>query len=500
MRRELKYILLGLLAPYLAACSQIMEEDNCLPYGSDSKNTVVFTLILDNPVSSTRVTWGDEYEGTIGTDYEEMIETGSLKVVIYEGETYKGEVGSLSCWRIGEEKYQFAGEITSLVNNNTLVTGTNYRIMVFANCPGAATGMTAEEQGALSFNAADISPSSDYIPMWGVKTQQLTLADSQDLGEIDMLRAVGKIEIALSDEVTDFTLSRVSLSNYNASGYSLPFTWQSVTGTKALSHEYVTAGTTEAYRGFNPKANDAASTTTPLPFTVSEDGSSAVIYLPEYDNVQAASEMAMSVTVKDASGDETLFENAIMLRSYDNNGEMTNVKYNLVRNHYYKYTIAEVLTGYGLVLTCTVQPWDLEEETLDYENYVTMTTDGQLKWTKGIVMDEGGDVYLSEQTTGSAECTFTFATPQGGTWIASLIPIDGSTTAFTFADADGNALGMTTTGKVGEQATLRIVPTQTSASEDNKARLQIVVQDRNGRRFIVKSDVLGGDYTIIQTK
>ena len=504
--------------PWLLACNAITDNDICpSTVGTgEHKVKVTFTLSMEGAQTrSTRAddghTWGDnldnvtgnDYPEIIGNDFENRIKAESLRVLIFTSEgAYKGDVGNLTYFTIGGNtapgEYQFLGEISDV----ELTTDTEYRFMIAANGTLPTDITTIGDVLFTGFTDTDISYPNGFIPMWGVLTKTVTLDTYQDLGTIHLLRAAAKVEVCLAQQLIDegFTLLDVFVNNYAPSGYWFPNNWNRVGCTLDLFH-LGDGNNPGAYRPYSGTSNiakyfvdDAGQST----FGTSKKLTNGFIYLPEFDNTTNTA-ANISLKLKDGSGKIYEFPNSIEFKDYVD-GKATGDPYNLVRNHYYQYTISKVNIGYGLDLTCMVQPWTFKEESLDFTDYVTMTADGQINWVKGITMDVGGIVYLSGQTTGTAECNFTFATPLGGRWIASLIPLGGAVDAFTFADANGNALGMTTVGNVGEQATLRILPTRSSTMEDNKAHLQIVVEDVNGRRFIVKSDVLGGDYTIVQTK
>lgn len=159
----------------------------------------------------------------------------------------------------------------------------------------------------------------------------------------------------------------------------------------------------------------------------------------------------------------------------------------------YRYTYLIQVTGDNAVtLSCAVQPWTLKEENLDFENYVNMDTKGQLRWISGSVEEKENhvnEIYLNVE---SIQCTFHIATPEEGTWYASLVPVDGNDmNAFTFVDGAGNETGLSISGKVGQTATLTIK--RKTIKEYTRMRLQLIVMDLNGRTFLVHKDVLGSE-------
>ena len=159
----------------------------------------------------------------------------------------------------------------------------------------------------------------------------------------------------------------------------------------------------------------------------------------------------------------------------------------------YRYTyLLQVTANNAVSLTCTVQPWTLQEEDMNFKDYVTMDTNGQLQWLSGSVEEKANDVnevYLDGETI---QCKFHIATPEGAIWYATLIPVDGSDmNAFALVDGTGNETGLSLSGEVGQTATLTIK--RKTIKEFTRMRLQITVRDLNGRTFVVHKDVLGSE-------
>ena len=159
----------------------------------------------------------------------------------------------------------------------------------------------------------------------------------------------------------------------------------------------------------------------------------------------------------------------------------------------YRYTYLIQVTGDNAVtLNCIVKPWTLKEENLDFENYVNMDTEGQLRWLSGSVEvkeEHVNEVFLNAETI---QCTFHIATPEGATWYANLVPVDGNDmNAFTFVSDDGEETGLSISGEVGKTAVLTIK--RKAIKEYTRMRLQLIVKDLNGRTFWVHQDILGSE-------
>lgn len=160
----------------------------------------------------------------------------------------------------------------------------------------------------------------------------------------------------------------------------------------------------------------------------------------------------------------------------------------------YRYTyLINITPDNAVTLTCSVMPWTLKEEDMDFVNYVNMDADGQLEWLSGSVNNDAenkvNEVFMNTETI---QCSFHIATPEGAMWYATLVPLEGNDmNAFTFVDGVGNEKGITTSGQVGEEAILTIK--RKNIKEYTRMRLQLIVKDLNGRTFVVHKDVLGSE-------
>lgn len=147
------------------------------------------------------------------------------------------------------------------------------------------------------------------------------------------------------------------------------------------------------------------------------------------------------------------------------------------RNH--EWIVYAYFNPATLELTVTVQPWELVEKEMDYQNNVTVVQSLNGHWTnynatqsdlehQSLVLQSAGD----DRTLVG---TFELGTPRGFSWIATFNTIAGSTTAFKFLDADDNPVS-SISGAIGEGvSTLRIVASDPNATADSEAELQIVV-------------------------
>lgn len=409
-----KYIpaLLLLLAATLVSC---VYDDAPALRSDDGRQAVqvTFTLAAGNAPTDTRATWGDRYDSENGTAWESAIAPDDLQVLLYTtNNDYVARVENLVYFRNDDGTYTYHGQLTA--DADDLTPGTEYKIMVFANC-----GINNDTETNISTlaNTTFTRDGADYIPLWGVKTTTLDLTPglSQDLEDINLLRAMTKIEVALSDALTDeYTLSSITLNHYNTTGYCLPAGYATASQTTDLDREDGTAPIS-----FNPNeslATNAAS------FTISTDGNTAVCYLPEYE-AEDANPAVLTITLGNGKA------YTLDLKDYT-----TNAYYDLVRNHIYRYTITGVNEG-ALTVQYRVLPWELVTSSIGWtENdggFSLMPSGGSagnlssgdaeavyciLSYPRYV---EGSETRL-ENDRGCARFTFTLQKPEGAVWKAHL--------------------------------------------------------------------------------
>lgn len=127
----------------------------------------------------------------------------------------------------------------------------------------------------------------------------------------------------------------------------------------------------------------------------------------------------------------------------------------VARNHDYQIK-ATVDAGGEMTLNLLVNEWEESELNLDYQNTVTVTDAGQMRWTElpdedqipegGFDKDENGNVIGNSVAGGVinmtyakdnyATCTFALNTPVGGTWHAELITLSGQPGAIQIVSAN----------------------------------------------------------------
>lgn len=434
-----KYIpaLLLLLAATLVSC---VYDDAPVLRNDDGRQAVqvTFTLAAGNAPTDTRAegpTWGDVYPNENGTEWENAIDPDDLQVLLYTtNNAYIARVENLVYFRNDDGTYTYHGQLTA--DADDLTPGTEYKIMVFANC-----GINNDTETNISIlaNTTFTRDDADYIPLWGVKTTTLALTPgtADNLGTIDLLRAMAKIEVTLSDALTDeYTLSSITLNRYNTTGYCLPAGYATASQTTDLDREDGTAPIS-----FNPNeslATNAAS------FTISTDGNTAICYLPEYE-AEYANPAVLTITLNGKAY-------SLELKDYT-----TNAYYNLVRNHIYRYTITDVNEG-TLTVQYRVLPWEVVStdtgwpgennfyqllpssgENDDYQKGDADAVYGVLSYPR---YADGEENTVLRSGRPGARFQFTLSKPDGVVWTAHL----SNTEDFEFSYSDDNGQHMVSTG------------------------------------------------------
>ena len=139
-------------------------------------------------------------------------------------------------------------------------------------------------------------------------------------------------------------------------------------------------------------------------------------------------------------------------------------------------------------LTAKVEPWNYEEQTIDYTNEGLTESDASiLTWDRTVSSVNDDEKMVSIVNAQAAKGMFTLQTPIGGSWIVSLV-------------GDVNAFEITpSTGIIDAQtATISVKPLVSSPTRDYKVHLKFMVRRSDGR-MIAADDFIqkNGAYTIV---
>lgn len=361
----LKVSLMALAALSLVACSQDADSDDT------QKNivSVYFTLSVNEAEASvaakSRSTAPPEGTGTWqrydpkgkADDYENAIDVDKLNVYFYKVDgTYAGKVDDMTAYRDETKKnvYHIVGEMgideSNLINNQ--FTG---RMVVYANMDTPSNSSWSSTSTDILGQSYSFNPSSPtYIPMWGVRKVSFTATPGtqQQLDDVYMLRAVAKVTVQLDETIMkDWTIESITMNRWNNKGYCLPSWVDNLDDTQALS--------------FNQSENVYNATdvlqTTPLDFTTATASTASKnLYLPEYDNTSTGVTPAtISVKLRKPDGTSEGQTYTLQFVKYDDKDAPTGTPYDIVRNHWYKYTIYKNAER-TLSVKLTVRKWNKE--------------------------------------------------------------------------------------------------------------------------------------------
>ena len=288
-----------------------------------------------------------------GTEMENSIDFSRFHVVFYDANhRMAGILQNMVLIHMGGNIYRLTG---SLPVSNKVLVGNHFegKMVVYANFD-----MKADLQK--DYNHTDIAQKSfnyeanpEYLPMWGVKKVDFTLAAGkrQDFSDIDLLRAVAKVKVYLSSKMKNngWSIHSMQLFNYNNKGYCMPDKYTDCVQTASLKHE-------EFEHFFTSRQTSGITMTDDIP-----------IYLPEYQNngqVDANKcviklKLARNGTVEsDTSGKEK--EYTLRFIDYTDQGTEGTTINDIVRDHYYIFEVYKGSNGQNLV-KLTVRKWNVRK-------------------------------------------------------------------------------------------------------------------------------------------
>lgn len=316
----------------MAACSD--SDDDAVGMNDVS---VAFTLTVADAATTRALNegWDNYSSGQDGILNENLINTNDVVIAIYDGEGNKvDDVEDLRVTKISDTSggtgTMYA--ITGVWRNAKQNVEKAKRVMVMANCNTAKF----DEPSLFTY---DLNPGSrKYIPMWGVAKipATLTLGKQNKLDEIKMLRAMAKVSVSLRTDMADFgyTISSMTVNNYNTQGYCVPKTFNEVNNTSEVRFA-------KSLNVLKSHADEIALSTT------------APLYLPEYDN-SGANPTTITVNLNRNGTLEGTY--TLEFRNYDTDGKPTGTPYPIQRNHYYQYLIYKE-TG-KIIVTLHVRKWN----------------------------------------------------------------------------------------------------------------------------------------------
>lgn len=288
--------------------------------------------------------WDDYDPKDDGTAYENAINTEQLQIkVCDENGTIIGDVENVIAINNGTDTYPDYS-ITGTWENAADKLSKAKKIMVFANC--GTSIVTPDNIQNLAFAR---SATTQYIPMWGVTTltNELVVGKSNNLGTIDLLRSLAKVKVKLADGMKSrkYSLGAMQLNNYNTSGYTLPLTYNTVASTAAIRF------------GNSLHANSSWAQSITM---TNNDDESIMLYIPEYDNINAATDRKATISLQLMRDGEEEGNYTLHFCNYTPEGAPDAAStYNIQRNHYYEYTVG--LTDDQVKIVLNVKEWNLRQ-------------------------------------------------------------------------------------------------------------------------------------------
>lgn len=288
------------------------------------------------------------------TELENNIDFSRFHVVFYDANhRMAGILQNMVLIHMGGNIYRLTG---SLPVSNKVLVGNHFegKMVVYANFNMSEADLQKD------YNDTDIAQKSfnyeanpKYLPMWGVKKVAFTLAAGklQDFSDIDLLRAVAKVKVNLSNDMkkNGWSIYSMQLINYNDKGYCMPEKYAECEQTASLTHE--------EFENFLVSKQTVG-------ITMTDD---VPIYLPEYQNNGKEDadkciiklKLARNGTVEqDAPGKEK--EYTLRFIDYTDTGAEGTTINDIVRDHYYTFEVYKGSNGQNLV-KLTVRKWNVRD-------------------------------------------------------------------------------------------------------------------------------------------
>ena len=440
--RFISYLTIVLAALLLGACNSIMDDEVCADQPSTTATPVQIGFTLTTGSVSPRAIPEEEEAGTGYENYID-VEGKDFRILLFDAnnDTYLTTFEPTSIRPADNSQYPQ----TYYVEGELDQTYSNFKLVVLANW-GESTYPTNLVEGTttienvcttsastFSYTAPFTPSATQKIPMYGVKTCNTTLRPDllTDLGQVDLLRAMAKIEVTCSAD--EFKLSEVKLHRYNTKGYCAP------TGIYDDTKKDWEYDEDEVCKHEVHIPADAL-TESDLVFTKTENG--FIAYVPEFDN-NPAERNYIEVTLQHEDGSEVTLNSDpyIYFCEYDTEtGTPTNnTDFNIVRNHWYKYDITSVDDG-KLIFQYRVSLWNVVKSAIGWNptdrdfllaawnneegNKEKAETDATIGDTEAVYCyvcnpgynEEDKQYHTLKDGTSGAAFSFTLQVPAGATW------------------------------------------------------------------------------------
>lgn len=288
------------------------------------------------------------------TVMENSIDFSRFHVVFYQTNQKKaGILQNMVLIHEGGNIYRLTG---SLPVSNKVLVGNHFvgKMVVYANFDMTSDDLKkGYNDEIIAQKAFDYEANPKYLPMWGVQKVDFTLAAGkrQDFSDIDLLRAVAKVKVYLSNDMkkNGWSIHSMHLFNYNNKGYCMPGKYTDCEQTASLTHE-------EFEHFYDSKQTGGITMTDDVP-----------IYLPEYQNKgkEDADKCVIKLKLnykgnveRDDSGNEK--EYTLRFIDYTDKGTEGTTTNDIVRDHYYIFEVYKGSNGQNLV-KLTVRKWNVRD-------------------------------------------------------------------------------------------------------------------------------------------
>lgn len=289
-----------------------------------------------------------------GTEMENSIDFSRFHVVFYDANhRWAGILQNMVLIHVGGNIYRLTG---SLPVSNKVLVGNHFvgKMVVYANFDMSSEDLQKDYNHTdIAQKAFDYEANPKYLPMWGVEKVNFTLAAGkrQDFPDIDLLRAVAKVKVNLSNDMkkNGWSIHSMQLFNYNNKGYCMPVKYTNCEQTASLTH-------VEFEHFFDSRQTSGITMTDDVP-----------IYLPEYQNIDKADADKCIIKLKlarngnveqDDSGNDK--EYTLRFIDYTDQGTEGTTINDIVRDHYYIFEVYKGSNGQNLV-KLTVRKWNVRE-------------------------------------------------------------------------------------------------------------------------------------------
>ena len=322
----------------------------CLKGADKNSNTR-----MGQPFVKPLASRGDEDETEdSGTEMENSIDFSKFHVVFYDANhRMAGILQNMVLVHLGGNIYRLTG---SLPVSNKVLVGNHFegKMVVYANFNMSSDDLQkGYNDEIIAQKAFDYEANPEYLPMWGVKKVDFTLAAGkrQDFSDIDLLRAVAKVKVNLSNDMKNngWSIYSMQLFNYNNKGYCMPGKYAECEQTASLTHE--------AFEHFLDSKQTVG-------ITMKDN---VPIYLPEYQNngKEDANKCVIKLKLNykgnvelDDSGKEKVY--TLRFIDYTDQGTEGTTTNDIVRDHYYTFEVYKGSNGQNLV-KLTVRKWNVRD-------------------------------------------------------------------------------------------------------------------------------------------